>query len=47
MEKDIRGDLSKLFHCMEKLQMTVGTINDKLENLTDRVEALEQKEPSP
>ena len=46
MEKDIRGDLSKLFHCMEKLQMTVGTINDKLENLTDRVEALEQKEPS-
>ena len=47
MEKDIRGDLSKLFHCMEKLQMTVGTVNDKLENLTDRVEALEQKEPSP
>ena len=22
MEKDIQGDLSKLFHCMEKLQMT-------------------------
>ena len=47
IEKDIRGDLSKLFHCMEKLQMTVGGINDKLENLTDRVEVLEQKEASP
>ena len=45
MEKDIRGDLSNLFHCMEKLQMTVGGINDKLENLADRVEALEQKKP--
>ena len=47
IEKDIRGDLSKLFHCMEKLQMTIGGISDKLENLTDRVEALEQKEASP
>ena len=47
MEKDIQSDLSKLFQCMEKLQMIVGSINDKLENLTDRVEALEQKEASP
>ena len=46
-KKGIRGDLSKLFHCMEKLQMIFGGINDKLENLTDLVEALEQKEASP